>query len=118
MARKGKKPPQRVPLLHIYGQESWHDSVVVIGNRTALEMLLQTIKSALKTGRGDSETVYPADREGYGIVVLLKDGEIPEDWRQLALPYTNEIAKDKREDALRPVEVGENEILFVPYPGR
>lgn len=118
MARKGRKPPQRVPLLHIYGQESWHDSVVVVGNKAALEILLQAIKTALKTGRGNSETVYPADREGYGVIVLQKNGEVPEDWGRLALPYTNEIARDKREDALRPVEVSEAEILFVPYPGR
>lgn len=106
MARKGKnkkkKKTESLPLLHVYGQHAWHDEVVIIGNKQALEILQAAVKQALKDGRSEMPAVFTADGEGYNVIILRWDVPWPEEWTRLALPYTADCARDGRENVLRP----------------
>lgn len=91
--------------MHVYGQRAWHDGVVVIGNRQALEVLQIAVKQALKDGRSKTPAVFAADGEGYGVIVLRWDVPRPEEWAHLTLPYTADCARDGRENVLRPLDL-------------
>ncbi|SMB96847.1 hypothetical protein SAMN00808754_1685 [Thermanaeromonas toyohensis ToBE] len=104
MYRKKKKKLDPVPLLHVYGQRYWHDEAVILGNKEALEALARAVEKAIKSGHGEAE-LYTADGEGYTIVVLRKGEPWPEGWEHLALPYTDDCARERREDAVWPWEL-------------
>ena len=89
-------------LLHIYGQEIWHDPVHIVGNREALEDLKKAIEKALDRGRGETDT-FCNNGEGYTIVVILDDSDWQNgEWKKRAVPYTDEVARETREDAIWP----------------
>ncbi|WP_027719056.1 hypothetical protein [Desulfovirgula thermocuniculi] len=101
MGRKGGNGDS-IPLLHVYGQSAWHDDVFIVGNRQALKVLLEAVKEALDQGKGEVDGVFAADGEGYGIVVIREDDPWPEGWEKLALPYTEDYARDRREGIIWP----------------
>lgn len=89
-------------LLHIYGQSIWHDPVYIIGNRKALEDLKKAIEDALDKGEGKIEA-FCNDGEGYYVIVKYDNsGWLNGDWARRAVPYTDEVAREKRENALWP----------------
>ena len=77
-----------VDLLHIYPQAFWHDNAVVLGNRSALERLLNTVQKALDIGEAFTE-VMTTDGEGYNVYVkVLNDPWDGEKWTTVSLPYS------------------------------
>ena len=92
-------------LLHIYAQEAWHDDAFIVGKRLGLEALRDAISEALEKGRARADA-YVADGEGYEIKILCEDLEWKEDfWNNLSLPYTDELAKDARQDREVPYDI-------------
>lgn len=72
----------------------WHDDASIIGNREALSKLRDAIDKALQ----DEEAVASSmtnDGEGYDVIIICKEN----DWDEVAFPYTDEIAAERREDA-------------------
>lgn len=105
MYRKKKQKAEPVPLLHVYGQHHWHDEVIILGNKKALGALARALEKAIKSGRGETGDLYTADGEGYIVVVLRRDETWPEGWEHLALPYTDDCARERRGDAVWPWEL-------------
>ena len=93
-------------LLHIYGQEAWHDDVYLVGNRAGLSALKTAIEEALAIGKGQTPEkgqVFVSDGEGYSVKVLCNDEDWQgEFWGTLAVPYTEDFARDNRENAVGP----------------
>lgn len=93
-----------VALLHVHGQEIWHDGVYLIGNRAGLEKLRKAIDEALRDGM-DTRELTAADGEEYLLTVTLDNsGWQGERWQKALLPYTSDAAYDIREDAVSPVD--------------
>ena len=104
----GKKE-QDINLLHIYGQEQWHGNAYIIGNKGGLLELKKAIEQALSDNKGeigDDKPVYANDGEGYQTKVMMNNtGWLESFWGRLAVPYTAEVASDKREDAVWPWQI-------------
>lgn len=79
---------ERHSWLHIHGQDMWHDSAMIRGNRTALEALRDAVTRALETGTG-TMAAYVSDGEGYEILVEMKSYD---DMLRDPLPYREEFA--------------------------
>lgn len=77
--------------LHIYAQGEWHGEAHIIGTTEALRKLRAAIDSALTEG-GGTATSFTNDGEGFDTAVVRVDNA--EEFAKLAVPYTNEIAKD------------------------
>lgn len=91
-------------MLHIYPQASWHEEAYVVGNIDGLVALRDAINRALGTGSPQAATEFPADGEGYRVLVLpvSEDGV-----RMLRLPY----CEPKEEwPGKHPFEVMDNDI--------
>lgn len=56
-------------VLHIFGQQSYHDEVRVMGTKTALLILRDAISAAIDMGRATSQPVFVNDGEGYYVEV-------------------------------------------------
>ena len=88
--------------LHLYPQPFWHDEAYIVGNRKGLERLRDALNKALED-EGDvdvSVNVMANDGEGYSVhVVKVNDGE---KINMLAVPYTDEISKERDAEALYP----------------
>lgn len=97
---------QSVNLLHIYAQEQWHGEAYIIGSRGGLIELKKAIIQALNSGKGETGEdvpIYASDGEGYKIKVTMNNTDwLKPFWDKLAMPYTGEVASDKREDAVWP----------------
>ncbi|MBT9132882.1 MAG: hypothetical protein DDT33_01412 [Firmicutes bacterium] len=94
-----------IKLVHIYGQEAFHDEAYIVGNTEGLISVLRAIEGALKKGASEA-LVYANDGEGYQIRVILNDSpwDSPS-WSYLAAPYSREFACEKREDAIWPWDI-------------
>lgn len=89
--------------LHIFGQNGFHDEVFIVGTADDLAKLAETINTADSSIDGRSEAdFFVADGEGYKVIVLRASEE---DMDKLAVPYYDEYAQEKRDDALSPGEV-------------
>lgn len=86
-------PLSETPILHLYGQEDWHDRVRIVGNRQALNLLMLTLIDALSSrGKGEA-TLFPADGEGYALTIECLDQPFGHpDWEKRDLPYWSDIA--------------------------
>ena len=99
--------PQDPNLLHIYAQEQWHGEAYIVGNRGGLQELKRAIEQALRNGKGETGRygtyVCPNDGEGYKVKITMNNTDwLGAFWDKLALSYTEEVASDKREDAVWP----------------
>lgn len=95
-------------LLHIYGQEYYHDETYIVGDREALVSLKKAIEDALETGRGSAE-FFTSDGEGYDANIILREDKWESEfWTNLALPYAAGHAEDKRPHAVAPAEIWYN----------
>ena len=98
-------------LLHVYGQDAWHDDVWIVGNRPALQLLRNTLDNALAKGMDTTEQIdepglFVNDGEGYEVRVLFLEGDWDTmAWRRLAVPYTEDCAKETHENALWPWDI-------------
>lgn len=126
MEENGSEGKQEDPgLLHVYGQEAYHDEAYVVGNFRGLEALRDAIDRVLEEDVDQaSEWVSVSDGEGYDIKVIKVDdpwymktehdenGEVKgwysvappgSRWEWIAAPYTDEDwGKERREVALWP----------------
>jgi len=89
--------------LHIYGQSQWHGEAFIVANKQALLMLKKAIEDAVANGHGFI-SAFQGDGEGYNTLIARVDN--PQDFDRLANSYTEEIASDKREDAIWPWDMG------------
>lgn len=89
-----------VPILHLYSPAAFHEPQGIAGNREGLERLMDAIKLALELGDISQCGLYQtSDGEGYDLFVSL----VPEsDVVKMALPYTEDYAKEHREGAVWP----------------
>ena len=85
---EGCERPTRTNVLHVYGQESWHDDVIVVGDRESLRQLTDAVENALRVREASFSTVASADNE-FEVSVTLADDEL---LRTLPLPYFAEFA--------------------------
>ncbi len=92
-------------LLHLYGQGYYHDEVYIVGSRASLISLKKAIEDALETGRGSAE-FFTADGEGYDLNILAREDQWESEfWTNLAFPYSEEFARDKRKNAIAPATI-------------
>lgn len=70
-------------VLHIYGQDAWHDAAYIIGTKEALVELRNGIDEALKNDMS-KVVVWPADGEGFELFLIVRTSDQME---QLMLPY-------------------------------
>jgi len=95
--------------LHIYGQDAWHDSAYIVGDRQSLAALLDCLAEALYSGEATKFNSFTNDGEGYTIEVILL-GESQMD--TMRLPYHGDIAIDNNPERIWPhVLVAANGIL-------
>lgn len=87
--------------LHVYAPISWHADTFVVGSPAALRALRDACDSALATNVSQSFLSYTEDGEGFVafVVPLAADDDR---WSKLPLPYTDEIAADRRTDLAAP----------------
>lgn len=78
------------PIVHIFGQFSWHDNACIVGTRAGLEKLRNAIDQALSNNRPEcTGTVFADDGEGYNIIIKPE-----KEWSDIPTPYTWEEAAD------------------------
>lgn len=88
-----------VDVLHVYGQDFWHQDAYLVGGRKALKKLRAAIERALAEGRAACQT-FTNDGEGYDLhVVRVDDAETLD---RLALPYRARYARKARRKTIRP----------------
>lgn len=99
-----KWPTSETPLVHVYGQTMWHDTVDIVGTREGLKRLRDTIDAALESEDGLSlgvknkeHHVFANDGEGYSFSV--KCTEDIETLRRMPVAYTDEIAEERGEQS-------------------
>jgi hypothetical protein len=85
-------------IVHIYQQAYWHDDAYIVGNRTGIEQLHAALTLALDSG-ADTARPFARDSKGYRIEVHVVDDETA---MKLALPYTDELARERDVRVLRP----------------
>lgn len=98
----GKGSGDQTALMHVYAQPLWHFDAYIVGNAEALQALKQAIDEALKHGRSKMIT-FAGDGEEYDVMVIMLEDR--EKWDRLAEPYTEDYARERREDALWPCEL-------------
>lgn len=84
-------------VIHIFGQDAWHDDAYIVGTPEAMKRLRDTIDRALSGGRAEMET-FVNDGEGYGIIAIVAD---PETIDKIGVPYTDEMAAEKSVNCLK-----------------
>jgi hypothetical protein len=93
---------QNFPILHVYPQNFHHSDAYLVANQETLVTLKAGIEEALYSGNAAVE-VSAADGEGYELKIQLIDKPMEsEDWKNAALPYSDEAVRDKRPNAIWP----------------
>lgn len=90
-----------VKLLHIYGQYSHHDEVIIIGNTEGLMALHKVLGEAICNGSGSTPLkgeLMVSDGEGYQILVIREDSNWGSgNWGKIPVPYTVDYAQGIKE---------------------
>ena len=104
-------PPTRedrdLEVLHLYGQSFWHDDAYIIGTTRDLLALRDAIDKALVESHATIES-FTADGEGYRLTVLAVDEDTAS---RLALPYTDDVARDNRITVVQPYQLHQSVVL-------
>ncbi len=96
--------------LHIYGQDAWHDSAYIVGDRQSLAALLDCLAEALYSGEATKFNSFTNDGEGYSIEVIPMD----EPWMEtMRLPYHGDIAIDNNPERIWPQVLVANQVVGV-----
>lgn len=83
---------ERLRLLHVYGQSTWHGELTIIGNRNALTVLRDAIDAAIASGKAGT-TAMVADGEGFAVEIEMDDSPWQEPgWKRRELPYSDPVA--------------------------
>lgn len=86
-----KKPESNyTKVLHIFPQGSWHDEVMIAGNREGLLALKNAVEKALNNERFGESHAFVNDGEGFTILVAQLH---PSEMDAFKVPYTDEHAK-------------------------
>lgn len=83
-------------MLHIYAQPEWHCDAYILGDRESLARLRDALTRALDTGQPQTVEAFTSDGEGFSAVVAVCDDD------NLALPYTDEAARERDSGHVRP----------------
>jgi len=115
-------------LLHIYGQEAWHDEAYLVGNRQALKALRDALTMLVDRDEVKAAVdieVFANDGEGYSLSVVLDDSPWEErkasfghpqgsGWMLWAPPYIAKYARRMREGTIHPAgEIAEGRIPLI-----
>jgi hypothetical protein len=95
-------------ILHVYGQEAWHDTVIIVGSEMSLTKLKHVINEALTNPDKNSiheMRTYVNDGEGYDLKVIVLESD--DEAKQLITPYTKDYAQDA-DDKLEPEKLWED----------
>lgn len=84
--------------MHIYGQQSWHDSSYIVGTREDLVKLRDAIDAAIGLEK-KTQMFYVNDGEGYDVMIYRVDDHTA---GRLAVPYTEEMAREQGSDKVWP----------------
>lgn len=84
----------------------FRDQSFIIGNTAALKAIRNAINTALSTPLGRSEfEAMVNDGEGYIVHVIQDDSDwFKGSWNKRAVPYFDEAASEKSEDAIHPYQ--------------
>lgn len=87
--------PDEPAILHVFGQDAWHDPVTIAGDERALRLLRAQIDQALSEGVSvnDGCDYFQNDGEGF-ILSVIKVREDEAD--SLATSYSGEFATPKK----------------------
>lgn len=88
--------------LHLYPQAFWHGDAALVGTRKGLEALRDALNEALAKDAPASAEMFAADGEGYTVHVIPAD---PDLMGRTRCPYTDDVARDRRRDALNYEDV-------------
>ena len=96
--------PDSPPLLHVYGQGAWHEDAYIVGNIAGLIRLYAAVGAACRSLEHHSSIeVSTNDGEGYAVhIIRLEDAAR---WIRLAVPYTADVAEERRESAIWPPDL-------------
>jgi hypothetical protein len=86
------------PHLHLYSPQMWHDEAFIVANMQGLLSLRKAIDDAILNGHG-SAFAFVGDGEGFHTIIAKVEDK---DFDTLAVPYSDEDAKENRETAVRP----------------
>jgi hypothetical protein len=100
----------KIPYLHVYGNEYGHADSFIIGNAESLRLLRDTIDYALANGIG-SFPAFVADGEGYNVKILVEEED--SFWEKSLRPYLG-IDEDTRPDAIGPSEAFRRRLVVRP----
>lgn len=90
---------EAIPTVHLHSQASWHDSAYISANRSGLLALRQAIDEALGGAQTGTADVFTNDGEGFDLHVRCVTGA---QIYKLALPYTDDVAREKDPNAIWP----------------
>ena len=86
-------------ILHVYGQGQWHEEVFIVGDKVALQLLVNAINKAISDGAGECQTSVN-DGEGFDVYIHRVNDQQTLD--KLAVPYTKDVAEEKDSAAIWP----------------
>lgn len=104
------------PIVHIFPQSHQHDDASIVGNHEGLRRLRDAINLLLQEQvnrpeeilASSSPAMIACDGEGYVIQVIKIEGD-SEAMKSVAMPYTDESARESRDTAKYPYElIGSN----------
>ena len=86
-------------ILHVYSQEYEHDEAHIVGTWSELAKLRAAVDKAMMEGSGRMDS-FVNDGEGFSLGVLCVKPDV-----RLAVPYTEEIARETRTNVIWPWEI-------------
>lgn len=88
-------------IVHVYGQESFHDDVWIVADREGMERLYSSMGEIINGSGGLQQSFETCvnDGEGYSIHVKF-DNTI--NMGKYSVPYSADYACEKRKDAIYP----------------
>lgn len=90
-----KASGERPGVVHVYGQESWHEEAFIVADEKGLHALREAIDRALAAGH-EVVTVAPADGEMFSLHVVRRGTDSMD---RLTLPYSRwerEVGAERR----------------------
>lgn len=87
------------PIIHIRAQQAHHDDAYIVCNYAGVKALHAALSKAIVEGVDQQCEVSTTDGEGYDIHIIVTERD------DIALPYTEDYAKEHRENVVWPWEM-------------
>jgi len=84
------------PFLNVYGQESWKDDVVIVGNKATLVNLREMLDLAIKDGSSQRK-FHVSDAEPFECLITTTS-----EHERLTVPYYGDDASEGRLNCIKP----------------